>query len=69
MNCECYNYKNVFEIILLWKWSGSYFIRNDFLNKNALEMILQQKCTDNDFTFKINWKWFYHKNVMAIILI
>ena len=32
-------------------------------------MILLYKCIVNDFTIRIEWKWFYYKNALEVILL
>ena len=43
---------------------------NDFYHKNAVEMMfIIKKALEMIFIVKMNWKWFYYKNTLEIILL
>ena len=39
-----------------------------FNYRNALEIILFQKCNTNDFTIEMQWKGFYNRNALGMSL-
>ena len=49
--------KNILEMILNIRMHRKWFYY-----KNSLEMILLEKYTGNDFSYKMYLKWFYYKN-------